>query len=149
MANTITGKIKHIGQVQEIPSKNGGNPFIKRELVIDSTRFDPYTGERDKFENYPMFEFCGDKCAELDNFNINDIVTVSFDLQGRSWVDSEGKTKYITSIRGYKIEARQSVQQGTRPTSQQQVIYQQPRQAYTPPVPPDFPPPSSNDEPPF
>lgn len=91
MANTITGKISYIGPIQEIPSKNGGNPFVKREVVIDSTRFDPYTGERDKFENFPMFEFSGDRCAELNNFQINDIVTVSFEIQGRKWIDAEAE----------------------------------------------------------
>lgn len=137
MANTITGKISYIGPIQKIPSKNGGNPFVKREVVIDSTRFDPYTGERDKFENFPMFEFSGDRCAELNNFQINDIVTVSFEIQGRKWIDAQGKTKYINSIRGYKIEARQ--QRSSQPASQQQVVYQQPQQNYVPPMPPNTP----------
>ena len=136
MANTITGKIAYIGPIQEIPSKNGGNPFVKREVVIDSTRFDPYTGERDKFENFPMFEFSGDRCAELNNFQINDIVTISFEIQGRKWIDAEGKTKYINSIRGYKIETRQ--QRTSQPAPLQQVIYQQSQQTYVPPT-------SSND----
>lgn len=148
MANTITGKIAYIGPIQQIPSKNGGNPFVKREIVIDSTRFDPYTGERDKFENFPLFEFSGDKCSDLDNFQVNDVVTVSFDIQGRKWIDAEGKTKYINSIRGYKIEARQVGQRTPQPAPQQQVVYQHQQPAYNPPMPPDFPPPPQ-DEPPF
>lgn len=84
-----------------------------------------------------MFEFSGDRCAELNNFQINDIVTISFEIQGRKWIDAEGKTKYINSIRGYKIEARQ--QRTSQPTPQQQVIYQQPQQTYAPPMSPNAP----------
>lgn len=84
-----------------------------------------------------MFEFSGDRCAELNNFQINDIVTVSFEIQGRKWIDAQGKTKYINSIRGYKIEARQ--QRSSQPASQQQVVYQQPQQNYVPPMPPNTP----------
>ena len=51
------------------------------------------------------------------------MVTVSFDLQGRKWV-KDGEEKYITSVRGYKIEERQ--------TTQQQVAQQQVAQNYAP-----------------
>lgn len=65
MANTLTGKILYIYPPQQIPSKDGSKVITKRAIVIDCTRFDPYTGERG-FENTPMLEFIGDRCAELD-----------------------------------------------------------------------------------
>ena len=122
MANQITGRIEKICDIQEIPSKSGGKSFFKREIIIDATRFDPYTGERN-FDNYPCIEFTGDKCNELDRFKVGQVVTVSFDLQGRKWV-KDGEEKYITSVRGYKIEERQ--------TTQQQVAQQQVAQNYAP-----------------
>nr|WP_231501892.1 DUF3127 domain-containing protein [Bacteroides sp. 14(A)] len=64
MANQITGRIIEIGQTVQIPSKNGGTPFTKREFILDATTYDPYTGERSEYENIIPLEFSGDKCAE-------------------------------------------------------------------------------------
>ena len=77
MANQITGRIIEIGQTVQIPSKNGGSSFTKREFILDATTYDPYTGERSEYENIIPLEFSGDKCAELDRFNHGDVVTVS------------------------------------------------------------------------
>ena len=74
MANTLTGKIIYIYPSQQIPSKDGTKTIIKRGIVIDCTRFDPYTGERG-FENTPMLEFIGDRCAELLMCKVRDTVT--------------------------------------------------------------------------
>ena len=51
MANQITGRITEIGQTVQIPSKNGGSSFTKREFILDATTYDPYTGERSEYEN--------------------------------------------------------------------------------------------------
>lgn len=64
MSNQITGRLVYIGQLQEIPSKSGGNPFVKREFLLDATTHDPYTGERSQYENILPLEVSGDKCAE-------------------------------------------------------------------------------------
>lgn len=76
MANQITGKILYIYPTQQIPSKDGSRTILKRGIVVDCTRFDPYTGERG-FENTPMLEFIGDRCAELDKFQVGQVVTIS------------------------------------------------------------------------
>lgn len=36
MSNQITGRLIEIGQTVQIPSKNGGNPFVKREFILDA-----------------------------------------------------------------------------------------------------------------
>lgn len=101
MANTIIGKVLVIGRTEEIPSKNGSQPFLKRTLVLDCSRYDQYTGQ--KFENYPQLEFASKNTAILDNFNVGDVVEVSFALQGRSY-EKDGVQKYFTSIVGYKVK---------------------------------------------
>lgn len=111
MANQITGRLVYIGQPQEIQSKSGGNPFVKREFLLDATTHDPYTGERSQYENILPLEVSGDKCAELDQFRIGDVITVSFALQGREWTNQDGQVKRMVSIRCYKLEARRPVQQ--------------------------------------
>lgn len=150
MANTVTGKIFSIGSTQTIPSKNGGQPFYKRDIVLDATRFDPYTGERG-FENYPMFEFTGEKCKDLDGYQIGQVVTISFELQGSFFDASDGTKKNFTRVRGYKIEARAVAanapqpQPQPQPAPQQQYQSQYPPQQYPPqPTPP---PPGMNDLP--
>lgn len=115
MALTITGKVYSMGDTISIPSKNGGQPFQKREVVLDATRFDPYTGERDKFENFPMFEFSGDKCSELDKCNEGDVVTISFTIQGSFYKSQDGSEKNFTRVRGYSVEVKQFANQTTAP----------------------------------
>lgn len=66
MANQITGRITEIGQTVQIPSKNGGSSFTKREFILDATTYDPYTGERSEYENIIPLEFSGDKCADIE-----------------------------------------------------------------------------------
>lgn len=120
MANTIIGTIVQIGQTVSMSTKSGV-PFQKRELVLSVQRYDPNTGQpfSDK-SNTPVLTFIGEKCAELDRYQVGQAVTVSFDLSGRSYTDREGQTKYINDVRGYKIEPY-----GLRPQT-----VTQPTQAY-------------------
>lgn len=131
MSNQITGRLAAIGQTVQIPSKTGGSPFLKREFLLDATPHDTWTGERSQYENIVPLEVSGDKCADLDNFSVGDIITVSFALQGREWTNQDGQTKRMVSIRCYKIEARKPVQQQQTVQSVQQPI-PQPAPAYQP-----------------
>ncbi|MBQ8969232.1 MAG: DUF3127 domain-containing protein [Bacteroidaceae bacterium] len=128
MANTITGRILQIGQTEAIPVPNSPNPFYKRELVLDASRFDQFTGR--KFENYPKLEFTGNHCALLDQFPIGSVVTVSFVLSGRK-SEKNGQVSFFTNVTGYKIEAYSRNGQQPQPampgqqTFQGQPAYQQ------------------------
>jgi len=124
MANTVTGKVLSVGQPLQVPGKDPARTIIRREIIIDCTRYDPYTGERSKFENTPSLEFSGDITAELDTITPGDVVTVYFDLVGTSYTDKTTKQQRIfTRPRPYKIEKRQQVSQAPQPASPQQ--YQQ------------------------
>lgn len=103
MANQISGKVLIIDDVISIPTRSG-NTFTKRQIVLDASHYDPMTGQ--KFENYPAFDFVGNRVNELDNFKVGDLVTISFALNGRPF-DKDGKTTYFTSVNGYKIEPYQ------------------------------------------
>lgn len=127
MANQITGKILYIYPEQQISSKDMTKTFVKREIVIDCTRFDPYTGERG-FENTPSLEFFGDKCAELDKFQAGQVVTVTFDVQGTRVRNADGVEKIFTRIQPYRIELRQP----QRPATVAQNV---PKNTYRPSVP--------------
>lgn len=103
MANTITGRVHRITPEQTITGKSG-KTFTKRTLILDAARYDTHTGEK-KYDNYPSFEFSGDGMKILDAFKEGELVTVSFDLNGRELKDEQtGEVKYFNSIRGYKVE---------------------------------------------
>ena len=122
--NSITGKVIALSQVQEIPSRIAGNaPMKKRELYMDCTQYDPYTGERSEFENKPLLEFGGDKALQklaALNLGKDDIVTVYFAIQGTPYKDQQtGKTKVFTAIRCYDIElVRKAGQPAAQPAPQ-------------------------------
>lgn len=108
MSNSITGKVIAISQIEEVASSQPGKePFKKRSVYIDCTRYDTYTGERGR-ENTPLLEFGGkglDKLNELVNNGLkkDDIVTISFDIQGTKYT-KDGKTQVFTRVRPFDIE---------------------------------------------
>lgn len=119
MANTMTGRVLLIGNTEEIPSKNGGEPFKKRVVVLNCTHSD--FGQ--VYENYPSFEFSGKHVDDPAGFAVGEIVTISFALQGTKYQKSANDpVKYFNTISGYKIEKYQRVGQTQQqaPPSQQQ-----------------------------
>ena len=127
MANTMTGRVLLIGNTEEIPSKNGGEPFKKRVVVLNCTHSD--FGQ--VYENYPSFEFSGKHVDDPAGFAVGEIVTISFALQGTKYQKSANDpVKYFNTISGYKIEKYQRggqtqrqapppLQQGAQPPAQQ------------------------------
>lgn len=117
MAFQISGIIQHIGNTESIPYQD--KVFKKRELVLDCSYRNQFTGQIER-ANYPKFEFTGNHVEDLNGFNIGDIVTVSFSLNG-SRSEKDGQVRYFTNVQGYKIEKYQSSynqQQGVNQTPQ-------------------------------
>ncbi|MBO7330249.1 MAG: DUF3127 domain-containing protein [Alistipes sp.] len=107
--NQIIGRVIAVSPITEVPSKEQGKPAIKkRELYMDCTTYDPYTGERSQYENKPLLEFGGDKLVDklgALNLEAGDVVSVSFFIQGTPYKDQQtGKTKVFTAIRTTDIE---------------------------------------------
>ena len=128
MANTKSGVVLAVGQPQQLTS-SGGKTFIKRSLYVDCTTFDPYTGQRSQYENKILFDFMGGKTSLLDNIQVGQVVTVSFDLQGSELREQDGRVKYFVHVRPFKVEVRQAQQpQGSYPVQQPPV-----QQPYYPP----------------
>lgn len=117
MAFQISGIIQHIGNTESIPYQD--KVFKKRELVLDCSYRNQFTGQIER-ANYPKFEFTSNHVDDLNDFNIGDIVTVSFSLNG-SRSEKDGQVRYFTNVQGYKIEKYQSrynQQQGGNQTTQ-------------------------------
>lgn len=119
MANTMTGRVLLIGNVEEIPSKSGGEPFRKRVVVLNCT----HSNFGEMYENYPSFEFIGKHVDDPAGFAVGEIVTISFALQGTKYQKSANDpVKYFNTISGYKIEkyqrGGQTQQQAPQPQQQ-------------------------------
>ena len=116
MAFLINGIIQQIGNTESISCQD--KVFKKRELVLDCSYRNQFTGQIER-ANYPKFEFTGKHVDDLNGFNIGDIVTVSFSLNG-SRSEKDGQVRYFTNVQGYKIEKYQSrynqQQGGNKPT---------------------------------
>ena len=107
--NQVIGRVIAVSPITEVPSKEQGKPAIKkRELYMDCTTYDPYTGERSQYENKPLLEFGGDKLVDklgALNLEAGDVVSVSFFIQGTLYKDAQtGKIKVFTAIRTTDIE---------------------------------------------
>ena len=137
MANTKSGVVLAVGQPQQIQSKEG-KVFSKRSLYVDCTTFDPYTGQRSQYENKILFDFMESKTSLLDNIQVGQVVTVYFDLQGTEVTEQDGRKKFYTHVRPYKIDVRQ-----VQPSNQQ------PQQQYRQPQQPTYQPPQVEDDRPF
>ena len=101
--NQVIGRVIAVSPITEVPSKEQGKaPIKKRELYLDCTTYDPYTGERSQYENKPLLEFGGDKLVDklgALNLEAGDVVSVS------PYKDQQtGKTKVFTAIRTTDIE---------------------------------------------
>lgn len=146
MANTKSGVVLAVGQPQQLKSK-GGKIFTKRSLYVDCTPYDGITGERSQYENKILFDFMESKMSLLDNIQVGQVVTVSFDLQGSELTEQDGQVKYFTHVRPFKVEVRQAQQPQAPQQAQGNYPPQVPQQGGYPPQQGSYPP--QNDEPSF
>lgn len=118
MVYNIKAKIYKIGEVQSIPSQNGGEPFRKRSIVLDASRFDPFTGEKNG-DNFVVVEFSGKRVDELDKYAVGDLANVSFVLQGRKYTDKvTQEERFFTSVIGIGIEMAQMGRKQQEPAAE-------------------------------
>jgi hypothetical protein len=115
-----TGKIHALFDTQQVTER-----FRKREFVIELAK--------QRYPQFVMFQLTGDRCENLDGFEVGDEVRVDFNLRGREWQSPQGEKRYFNSLDVWELER---LRDGGRP----------------PPddiPPPDEPPPSADDDIPF
>ena len=89
----LKGEIKVINDEAQVTDS-----FKKREfVVIDSSG---------QYEQTILFQVVQDKCAELDNLNVGDVVSVDFFLRGREWTNpKDNKVSFFNSLDAWKVVA--------------------------------------------
>ena len=89
----ITGTLKVKGDEQVVSDK-----FRKREFVI--------TDSSSQYPQYISFQLTQDRCVLLDNYNVDDVLTVHFNVRGREWKNPQGETKYFNSLEAWRFERK-------------------------------------------
>lgn len=140
MANSYRGKIVAIEGIQSI-QRQGKEPFEKRRLMLDATRFDGLTGERG-YEKRIIFEFSGKNAHIPDDFKIGDIVEVSFDVESYEATKRDGTKDWFTTVRGYKIQSVVTQNNAPQGGIQTNAFQPQPAAQGAAPFPPAQPQPS-------
>jgi hypothetical protein len=86
----MKGKVKVVGTTLQISEK-----FSKREFVV--------TDDTNMYPQDIMFQLTQDKCNLIDSLVIGDEVEVSFNLNGREWVNPKGEIKFFNTLDVWKI----------------------------------------------
>lgn len=125
----LYGRFIAMSEVKEVASSTGGQSIRKREVYIDCTRRDMFTGQQIGNENKVLLEFGGDKVLDKMaalKLQKDDVVVVDFSIVGAPYNDKQtGKMKVFTSIRCYDINvASRAGQQPQQPQAQQQAAEQ-------------------------
>lgn len=126
---TATAPIYSISPVIDIPSKNGGNPFQKRELILDDTWLDR---DNQPHQSLVVIEATGEKMDLLNQFAPGMRVTVEAIVSGR-----EANGRVFNTIKLFSISqpVQQTYAAPTMPQQQPAPAYQQP--AYQQPAYPN------------
>lgn len=118
----MTGRILSIGNIEQIPFKDGsGKTFDKRTVVLNCSR--SLYGET--YENYPSFEFAGKHVDDPTHFKVGDIVDVSFVVQGKKSLKDNQPTAYFNTVAGYQITLHQ---RSPQPAQNQAIQGNEPQQ---------------------
>jgi hypothetical protein len=91
--------------------------FQKREFILEikSTGANGF-----EFVDFIKFQSTQDKCSLLDQFNIDDLVKVSFNLRGRKW-EKDGQVSYFTNLEAWRIESIRNETSGSASESQDDI----------------------------
>ncbi len=93
----VTGRLIVKGDIQKISDK-----FKKREFVIE------VENERNSdWNDFVKVQLTQDRCDIIEDINLNDNITVGFNLRGRKW-ENEGKTSYFTNLEGWRVKKADS-----------------------------------------
>ncbi len=92
MGFETTGKIHVLHDAKQITER-----FRKREFVLE-------LADNPRYPQHVIFQLTGDRCEQLDGYNVGDDVKVEFSLRGREWRGRDGEVRYFNSLDVWKLE---------------------------------------------
>lgn len=87
----VNGVLKVKYDTQQVSDR-----FKKREFVLTIDATSPYP-------QHVLMQLTQDKCSLIDNHQIDEEITVSYNLRGRGWTSPQGETKYFNTIDAWSI----------------------------------------------
>ena len=94
MSFELAGKLIEKFDVNQV-----SDAFRKREFVIEKTENQGGM----EFTDHIKFQLTQDRCALLDNINLQDEIRVNFNIRGRRWV-KDNNISYFTNLEAWRIE---------------------------------------------
>lgn len=94
MSFEINGKLYEKSETVSVSDK-----FRKREFVLEKTESASF-GE---ITEHIKFQLTQDRCDQLDRYNVNDEIKISFNIKGRKW-EKDGKVSYFNNLEAWRIE---------------------------------------------
>jgi hypothetical protein len=96
MAFQTSGKIHSLSDTQQVTER-----FRKREFVLE-------LADNPKYPQFVQFQLTGDRCENLDGFNVGDEVQVEFSLRGREWKSPKGDIRFFNSLDVWELSGKSS-----------------------------------------
>jgi hypothetical protein len=94
MSFEINGKL-----YEKFDTVTVSDKFRKREFVIEKTESASFGDITDHIK----FQLTQDRCDQLDRYNINEEIKISFNIRGRKW-EKDGKVSYFSNLEAWRIE---------------------------------------------
>ena len=120
MSMQANGRIHALFETQQVTER-----FRKREFVVELAD--------NRYPQFVLFQLTGDRCENLDGYQVGEEVRVEFNLRGREWKSPKGDIRYFNSLDVWTLERMGS---GVAPGA-------------PPSAPGDEPPPPGDDDIPF
>lgn len=114
-------KVHSVSEVINIESKTGGQPYQKRELVID----DSWDKDGKHYANFVLIEFSGEKMAQLDQLVPGMRINVEGMINGR-----EHNGRIFDTVKGLSAYVPQQTQQPQQPYQSAPMSSAYPQQGY-------------------
>jgi hypothetical protein len=86
MGMETTGRIHALFDTKQVTER-----FRKREFVLELS-------DNPRYPQYVQFQLTGDRCENLDGFEVGHEVKVEFSLRGREWKSPQGEIRYFNSL---------------------------------------------------
>jgi hypothetical protein len=86
MGLETTGRIYALFDTQQVTER-----FRKREFVVE-------LADNPQYPQFVQFQMTGNRCENLDGFEVGDEVRVEFSLRGREWKSPQGETRFFNSL---------------------------------------------------
>lgn len=96
MGFQTSGKLHSISDTQQVTER-----FRKREFVLE-------LADNPKYPQYVQFQLTGDRCENLDGFNVGDEIQLEFSLRGREWKSPKGEIRFFNSLDVWDLSGKSS-----------------------------------------